>query len=190
MIWLILRLSLFAVVLAVPHPRTLEAELSYLVGLLIFDLLWLLQRRYPELRTIASLLFSMVLGATGLVYLAGGSLVSLGFLWPSLMLRLDTRPAAERRLNLVALQIALVTTAPLVDLPIADGLRLVPVVLSLLQIRSGRVSSWANLGTLVWILGMLVPAYLFSSGLTAAALARNLLLATLPQLGLRWLYHD
>ena len=190
MIWLLLRLTLFGVVLAAPHPRTQEAELSYLMGLTLFDLLWLLQRRLPELRMIASLVFTLILGATSLIYLVGGSLVSLAFFWPSLMLRLENCSPGQQRLGLILLQVALVVTAPVSDFPLEESLRLPPVLFSLLQLRPGRISSWANAGTLLWMLGMLVPAYLFSADLTATALARNLLLLSLPQLALKSLNRD
>lgn len=189
MIWLLLRLSLIGLVLASPHQRTQPAELMFLCGLLSFDLLWVIQRRAPALRTVAALVFSALAGMTVLVFVIGGSLVSLGFFWPSLMLRLEDRPYAEQRLALVALQIALMVTAPLAEFPFADGLRMVPVFFSLLQIGSGRISRWANLGSLVWMLTVLVTAQLFS-GETAALLARSTLLLGLPQLGLRVLNRD
>ena len=47
MIWLIFRLAILAVVMAAPHERTHQGELSILVGYLLFDLLWLLQRKLP-----------------------------------------------------------------------------------------------------------------------------------------------
>jgi hypothetical protein len=186
MIWLFLRLAILALVMAVPNFRTHQAELTYLTVLLSFDLLWLSSRRIPELRLLATLFFSLLLGTTAMVFLVGGSPVSLAFFWPSLMLRLEDRPAAEQRLYLVAAQIALLATVPASLYP-ADLLRVGPLVLSALQVRGGRLAGWANSAALAWMLGPVVQA---SFAPDAFALTRVALLLALPQLGLRRLQHD
>ncbi len=187
MIWLIFRLAILAVVMAAPHERTHQGELSILVGYLLFDLLWLLQRKLPAYRTAACLVFSMLLGATSMLLLIGGSLVSIAFCWPSLMLRLEDRPLAEQRLALVAVQILLAVLVPDTDFPLLY-LRFGPIFLSLIQLPGGRPATWANSAAIAWLLGPLVQAWLFPGGLDPAALARTALLMLLPQLGLRALH--
>lgn len=186
MIWLIFRFAIFALVMAAPHDRTHEGELTFLVGLLLFDLLWLLQRKLPDYRSAASLVFSMMLGATCMLLLLGGSTVSVAFLWPSLMLRLEDRPAAEQRLALVAVQLMLAVLVPVSEFPLLY-LRFGPIFLSLLQLKGGRLATWANTAALAWLLGPLVQAWFFPGELDPAMLARTATLMLLPQLGLRFL---
>lgn len=187
MIWLIFRFTIFALVMAAPHDRTHEGELAILVGFLLFDLLWLLQRKQPAYRTAASLVFSMVLGATSMLLLIGGGLVSVAFLWPSLMLYLEDRPLAEQRRALVAVQLMLAVLVPVGEFPLLY-LRFGPIFLSLVQLKGGRPATWANTAAIAWLLGPLLQACFFPGELAPAALARTATLMLLPQLGLRYLH--
>lgn len=187
MTWIVLRLSIFAIVMAAPHVRTHQGEMLLLASMLGFDLIWLLQRRVPEVRTAATLLFSLVFGATCTFWLLGGSMVSLAFLWPSLMLRLEDASPKEQRAYLVACSLALAILAP--DFPL-HFFRIGLVVLSLLQFGSGRLAAWANTAALAWLLGPLVEVCFFPGISAPVQLARTALLMTLPQLGLRKLNHE
>lgn len=185
MIWIALRLAILFVVMAAPRAHTHEYELLLLVVMLGFDLIWLLQRRLPDFRTAATLLFSMLAGATFTVFLTGGSMVSLAFLWPSLMLRLEDDSLSKRRTYLVACILAMAVA----DLP-SDILRIGPVFLSLLQLRPGRLAIWANTAALAWLLGPLVEVCIFPGIQAPAQLARAAMLLSLPQLGLRRLNRE
>lgn len=138
---------------------------------MLFDLLWLLQRKLPAYQTAASLVFSMVLGATSMVLLISGSLVSVAFLWPG-----------EQRLALVAVQLMLAVLVPVSEFPLLY-LRFGPIFLSLVQLKG----TWANTAAIAWLLGPLVQACFFPGELAPAALARTATLMLLPQLGLRYL---
>lgn len=174
-------------VASAPHPRTHESELILLMASLGFDLVWLLQRRLPEYRTAATLLFSLVIGATSAVFLLGGSLVSLAFLWPSLMLRLEDHPVTPRRAALIACILAMAMLARDHSL---DFFPFGPVLLSLLQFRSGRLAAWANTAALAWLVGPLLEAGYFPGVPAPAQLVRTAVLMTLPQLGLRRLNRE
>ena len=151
----------------------------YSLALLTFCGLWPAGRYLSEWRPLASLLFTSLLSFTGLMLLLQGPMSSLAVCWPALASRLEPE-RMHQRILLVVFQLGLLMLH--LDDPLLKGLTTGLAAASLVQLHPGRPTRWFALGALALASGPLAIAHCMSD--PPEHLIRNILLLTLPQLGL------
>ncbi len=173
--WLALQV-VAVVILRWQAARGVEGiDLVYALALLIFCLVW--QAR--EWRTMGSLLFTSLTTFTVLMALIHGPMGSLAIFWPAVLSRLEPDRKLQRGF-LVALQwlLVMLNQDQILLVPLTMGL----TVASLIQLHPSRYNRWLALGAIGLATGPLAIAFSLSE--PPEALIKNILLLTLPQLGL------